>query len=182
MAAAVLVACGGDPSAAPTGGGGGGGTQRENPDLDFTGALEAPIEGCAPEPLPATGDAAGDCVARINQLRAACQKLPPLARWAEGEACADAHAAHDAETGEFHSGFVEKICTPRGLAQNECPAWPSVEDARVGCLQAMWDEGPGEPFEEHGHYLNMSSRAYSKVACGFHTTPEGDVWTVQNFE
>jgi len=35
-----------------------------------------------------------------------------------------------------------------------------------GCLQSMWDEGPGEPFSQHGSYLNMSITNYSKVACG----------------
>jgi hypothetical protein len=44
----------------------------------------------------------------------------------------------------------------------------------------MWDEGPGEPFSEHGHYLNMSSTQFSKVACGFSTSGQG-VWANQNF-
>ena len=46
----------------------------------------------------------------------------------------------------------------------------------------MWDEGPGEPFVEHGHYINMTNPDHSMVACGFYETPSGDVWSVQNFQ
>ena len=42
-------------------------------------------------------------------------------------------------------------------------------------------EGPGEPFSDHGHYINMTNESYTKVACGFYTTPGGAVWSVQNF-
>jgi len=49
-----------------------------------------------------------------------------------------------------------------------------------GWLQIVQDEGPGEPFWEHGHYINMSSTPYSKVACGFYTTPGGFICAVQN--
>ena len=49
-----------------------------------------------------------------------------------------------------------------------------------GCLDLMWAEGPG-PFESHGHYVNMTNPAYGEVACGFYTTPGGDVWAVQDF-
>jgi hypothetical protein len=46
----------------------------------------------------------------------------------------------------------------------------------------MWDEGPGEPFSAHGHYINMTNPAYGMVACGFFETPSGAVWSVQNFQ
>jgi hypothetical protein len=46
----------------------------------------------------------------------------------------------------------------------------------------MWDEGPGEPFSAHGHYINMSNTRYSEVACGFYETPDGKLWSVQNFQ
>ena len=46
----------------------------------------------------------------------------------------------------------------------------------------MWKEGPGTDFSKHGHYLNMSSTKYTKVACGFFTAPNGQVWAVQNFQ
>ncbi|MEM8608499.1 MAG: CAP domain-containing protein [Myxococcota bacterium] len=144
------------------------------------GPLKKPREGCAPSPPPSTGNPHDDCVARINQLRRKCQCLPPLKRWKGGEKCAKKHAKHDMRAG-IHAGFNGRICKPQGLAQNECPAWPSVEGVVDGCLQAMWDEGPGKRFSKHGHYINMSSLKYTEVACGFAKTGDGEVWSVQNF-
>jgi uncharacterized protein YkwD len=46
----------------------------------------------------------------------------------------------------------------------------------------MWDEGPGEPYSVHGHYINMTNPSYSMVACGFYETGGGSVWAVQNFQ
>ena len=145
------------------------------------GPLAEPIAGCTPGPVPDSGNFEADCVARINQFRWDCQCLPPLDRWTDGEACADEHAAYDSTNG-VHAGFREDICTPRGWAQNECPEWGSEASIVDGCLQMMWDEGPGEDFNEHGHYINMSSTTYTKVACGVYTTDAGKVWSVQNFE
>lgn len=145
-----------------------------------SGPLALPIPGCMPRPVPDTGDPYADCVARINQFRWECQCMPPLARWTEAESCADQHAEYDS-TRSPHSGFRDGICSMGGFGQNECPGWPSVDSTISGCLQAMWDEGPGEPFSEHGHYLNMTNTSFSMVACGFYTTPGGDVWAVQNF-
>jgi hypothetical protein len=145
------------------------------------GPLDAPIPNCEPAALPSTGDLREDCVRRINQLRWECQCLPPLRRWTEGESCADEHAEYDSTEGA-HAGFRDNICSPRGWAQNECPNWPSTSQIINGCLQAMWDEGPGEPYSEHGHYINMTNPSYSRVACGFYQTSAGRFWSVQNFE
>jgi hypothetical protein len=150
------------------------------------GPRAVPLPGCAPAPLPSTGDPLQDCVDRINQLRHECQGLAPLARWTDGEACAEAQAAYDAAEGQPHAGFEDDICSPLGRAQNACPAWDSVEGVLDRCLQLMWDEGPGRDFAEHGHYLNMTDPSHTRVACAFHTVPsgtrEGQVWAVQNFE
>lgn len=140
------------------------------------GPLDAPVENCSPAPLPSTGDPREDCVRRINQFRWECQCLPPLERWHQGEQCADQQAAYDEENNQYHAGFSEGICSPRGRAQNECPGYGTWDRVIGTCLQQMWDEGPGEPFSEHGHYINMSSTQYTKVACG-----SGDTWFVQNF-
>lgn len=141
-----------------------------------TGPLPTPIPGCAPQPLPSTGDAAQDCVDRINQFRWECQCLPPLERWADAEQCSDEQSADDQAIDSPHGNFG--ACGE--WAQNTCPNWGSEQDVIVGCLQAMWDEGPGEPFEAHGHYINMSSMNYTKVACGF-ASGGGGVWANQNF-
>lgn len=143
-----------------------------------SGPLALPIAGCMPEPLPSTGDPAQDCVDRINQFRWECQCLPPLMRWTDGEACASSNAEYDS-TRSPHDGFRSGMCES-GSGQNECPGWGSIDQTISGCLQQMWDEGPGEPFIEHGHYLNMTNSSFTMVACGFYEGPTG-VWAVQNF-
>jgi len=119
-----------------------------------------------------SGDASEACVDRINQYRGTLG-LPPYARWTRAERCADGQAESDSMSGEAHGAFTQ--C--REWAQNECPGWPGTPGGVIGeCLDAMWDEGPGG-----GHYENMSSSDYTEVACGFHVTPSGDVWAVQDF-
>lgn len=141
------------------------------------GPLAQPIAGCTPTPLAKTGDFGQDCVDRINQFRWECQCLPPLARWTEAEMCTDEQSGTDQQGGTAHANFG--MCSE--FAQNTCPDWPNENEVLDGCLQLMWDEGPGEPFEAHGHYINMSSTEYSKVACGRTTTKNAPVWSNQNF-
>ncbi len=142
-----------------------------------SGPLSAPIAGCTPPPATNSGDFHQDCVDRINQFRWECQCLPPLARWTEAESCTDTQSANDQNGGGAHGNFG--MCGES--AQNTCPNWGSESEVIGGCLQMMWDEGPGEPFSAHGHYINMSSTGHSRVACGFYTTSAGRVWAVQNF-
>ena len=117
-----------------------------------------------------------DCVDRINGFRAT-EGLPPYARWTSAESCTDSQARSDSQTGDAHGEFG--ACNEN--AQNECPGWDSVDDVIQGCLQNMWDEGPGEFNDGHGHYLNMSSTDYTQVACGFHEAADGEIWAIQNF-
>jgi hypothetical protein len=116
------------------------------------------------------------CVDRINELRASVD-LPPYERWKDEESCADGEARSDSRTGTPHGAFGS--CGES--AQNECPGWSSLDSIIHGCLDMMWAEGPGSDFQTHGHYINMTSTRYTKVACGFYKTPEGSVWAVQNF-
>ena len=51
-----------------------------------------------------------------------------------------------------------------------------------GCLQMMWNEGPGDFYGGHGHYINMSSTQYTKVSCGYYTLADGSVWATQDFQ
>lgn len=146
-------------------------------DICKDGPLATPIADCAPAPLSPTNDPAADCVDRINQFRAECQCLPPLERWVEGESCAEKHARYDAKNQSPHAGFRDQVCANGGWAQNECPGWGGGwEQVNRGCLKMMWDEGPGEDFMKHGHYINMSNPNYTKVACG-----GADGSYVQNF-
>jgi hypothetical protein len=139
------------------------------------------VPDCAPESPPTTGDFYQDCVNRINQFRWECQCLPPLERYPEAESCADQHAQYDYEVGQAHAGIRAGICEPGNGSQNECPDYAPRFDIIDFCLQQMWDEGPGEPYEEHGHYINMSDTGVTRVACGRYVTPEGNIWSVQNF-
>jgi hypothetical protein len=139
-------------------------------------------------PAASSGDVRQDCVDRVNQFRTQCACLPPLERWTDGEACADMMAQYDSGSGmSAHAGFQAKICNG-GNAQNECPGWRSEAQIVSGCLQQMWNEGPppstpctGSCFQTYGHFINMTNTRMKKVACGFYTTSEGQVWSVQNF-
>jgi hypothetical protein len=143
------------------------------------------IVGCSSDDGAAPGDTGGNdpyaaerkqCVDRINGFRATLS-LPPLANWTEKGTCTDGEAKSDSESGQAHGAFG--TCTER--AQNECPGWGSIKQTIDGCLQDMWDEGPGEPYSEHGHYINMSDANATRVACGFYEQPGGKVWAIQNF-
>ena len=172
---------GGTPTGtAGTGGTGGNTTTTTSTggnDPCASGPLALPIPSCAPNPPPSTGDFHQDCVDRINQFRWECQCLPPLQRWTEAESCTDQQSADDQNGGGPHGNFG--ACGEN--AQNTCPNWGSEGQVIGGCLQMMWDEGPGEPFSEHGHYINMSSTQYGRVACGSSVSSDG-VWSNQNFK
>ncbi|MGK4004538.1 CAP domain-containing protein [Sorangium sp. So ce1036] len=165
-------------------GGGGGGPGSGGNDGPGSGGSNG--GGGGPGSGGSSGSGGGDdgsgsvqqlCVDTINQHRATLG-LPPLMRWVEAESCSDGEAESDSKTGTAHGAFG--ACHEG--AQNECPGWPGPAESMIGrCLQMMWDEGPGEDFSKHGHFLNMSSTSYTKVACGFHTLPDGRVWAVQNF-
>jgi hypothetical protein len=125
------------------------------------------------------------CVNRINELREGIG-LGPLERWKDAETCSNRQSQEDLDGAGAHGNFGD--CGEFG--QNTCPGWPGGIDGIVGdCLDAMWSEGPPdqEPcedqcFQEHGHYLNMASTGFTKVACGFHTGPDGRTWSNQNFK
>jgi hypothetical protein len=120
-----------------------------------------------------SGDASEACVTQINAYRAQLG-LPAYERWTTAEACTDGQTQSDSQTGQAHGAFGQ--CDE--WAQNECPGWPGPPgDMILDCLAAMWSEGPGG-----GHYENMRSSSYERVACGFYTTPSGDVWAIQNFQ
>jgi hypothetical protein len=118
------------------------------------------------------------CVDAINQYRASIG-LAAYQRWTANETCADGQALSDAQANMAHSAFG--ACGE--FAQNECPDWPGPPLAMIPpCFQLMWAEGPGSDFQTHGHYINMSSTQYTKVACGFTVLQSGDVWAVQDFQ
>ena len=122
----------------------------------------------------------------MNQFRA-CVCLPPLARWNDGENCADMDAAYD-PAHSAHAGFIAGICTPEGNAQDECPGYSSETQVVILCIQQMFDEGPpptadctGDCYQMHGHYINMTNTRYTKIACGI-ATVSGKVTAVQDLQ
>jgi uncharacterized protein YkwD len=139
----------------------------------------ASLPACDDDGSSSYAEESSACVDRINELRATLD-LPALARWDDAESCANGQAKSDSETDTAHGAFGQ--CDE--YAQNECPGWPSTDSITEGdssCLQMMWDEGPGDDYSSHGHYINMTNTAYTEVACGFYTTTDGEVWAVQDF-
>jgi hypothetical protein len=129
-------------------------------------------------PSPDPNDPAQICVDQINLHRASIG-LGPLARWTAGEVCVSGESLHDSQTGTPHSAFGQ--CSE--WAQNECPGWPGTPAQMIpSCLQAMWNEGPGQDYSTHGHYINMTNPSYTKVACGFAIATNGSVWAAQDFQ
>ena len=137
------------------------------------------------------------CVDTINQLRAT-KSLPPLQRWTDGENCADLQATDDNKTGKAHGAWSsKKFGCDGGSGQNEC-----LGGGITGCLNSMWNEkdkagcagcdqctGPGgctgcdfygsQTGDVCGHYVNMSAKWFTKVACGFSSAGS---WAVQNYK
>jgi len=190
----------GNPQGRPDSGGAG---SMSTPDagtgMSTTGGDGGPCTmnlSCVLAAPPSTGDIRQDCVNRINQFRTTCACMKPLARWTAGEACADMDAQYDGMKMSGHAGAMANIC-PWGAAQDECPGDPSNQYVIGMCLQQMWSEGPPPAgttiaqcesaqmyatcYEMHGHFINMSNPAVTKVACGFYTTSSGAVWAAQNF-
>ena len=134
-------------------------------------------DGGVTDPTDTYAAARVTCVDEINKYRATLG-LAALAGWTSAAACADGQSKSDSESGKAHGAFG--AC--KESAQDECPNWPGPPDTLIkGCLQMMWAEGPGD-FATHGHYVNMSSTKYTAVACGFHQTPGGSFWAVQDFQ
>ncbi len=125
----------------------------------------------------ADGSAQGRCVSIINGYRQQVGVSPLLSRWTSAEACADSQCRSDSQTGQPHG--ASGSCGEH--AQNECPGWGSLDQILEGCLAAMFAEGPGQPYSQHGHYINMTNPGYTEVACGFYQTPDGRWWSVQDF-
>jgi uncharacterized protein YkwD len=116
---------------------------------------------------------AQQCFEIINKYRAKTN-LPPLQEWTAEETCATGQAKSDSETNSAHGAFTQ--CGE--MAQNECPGYPSpATDQLPECLADMYAEGPGG-----GHYENMTSTQYTKVACNVYQLADGSFWSVQDFK
>jgi hypothetical protein len=118
------------------------------------------------------------CVQIINQDRASLTPAsPPLTEATNEESCVDRQAQSDFDAGTAHHAFGQ--CGEQ--AQDECPDWSGTPtDIITNCLAQMWAEGPPAMGKDN-HWLNMSNKSYTKVACGFYQTPSGAWWATQDF-
>lgn len=152
--------------------------------------------GGASDPL---AEARRICLDEINRLRAT-RGLPPYAPWTEAQTCVDGQATSDEASGTPHGAWsAGSECNGNG--QNECLGGGAA--GIVGCLGRMWAEReqPGcagcdacaDAYDPScpncdffgsttgdvcGHYVNMSARYFTEVACGFSS---GGGWAAQNF-
>ena len=126
-----------------------------------------------------------DCLAIINEYRAT-ENLPPYTLAAEEkQTCADKQSADDLKSGEAHGHF--KDCGE--FAQNSGPNFSVSSNQNASAvaknyLEMMWDEkkliesgeadlNNGDDFMKIGHYKNMQSLSYTKVACGIAISADG---------
>ena len=141
------------------------------------------------------------CVDKINALRTT-KGLPALARWKEVETCVDQEATEDEMTGKAHGAWGSGKYTCNGSGQNECLG--AGVGGIEGCLDSMWGEkdqagcsgcdacadayNPSCPSCDFygkntgmvcGHYINMSAKYFTKVACGFSSLGG---WDAINFQ
>ncbi len=142
------------------------------------------------------------CVDKINALRAT-KGLPPYARWKEAEPCVDQQATYDEMNNKPHGAWGMKLYpTCNGSGQNECLG--QGPGGIEGCLDMMWAEkdqagcsgcdacsnayNPNCPNCDFygnqtgdvcGHYVNMSAKYFTKVACGFSSLGG---WDAINFQ
>lgn len=215
--ALVLTACG-DDTAANGGSGSGAGAEGGSSGTTSpttggatatggstsTGMGGAPSTGGSTSTSPDTTTTTGTgmdpyaalrqiCIDKINALRAT-KGLPPYARRASSEACADGQATADESANSPHSQFGQ--CGESG--QNEClGAGPNGIES---CLEQMWAEKDqagcsgcdacNQAYNPNcancdfygnntgdvcGHYVNMSALYFSEAACGFSSLGGWDV-------
>lgn len=142
-----------------------------------SGGSDAALGGDSGDPLAA---ARAQCVAIINMDRATLNPpSPPLIEATAQESCVDMQAQADYTANKAHSAWQQ--C--KESAQDECPDWPGPPSSiMTGCLAQMWAEGPPPPGVTDNHWLNMSNKQYTKVACGFYQEPGTNrYWATQDF-
>ena len=163
-----------------------------------SGSTTSASTGSGTDPHEAAREA---CVAKINALRIP-KGLPALARWKEVETCVDQQATEDEMTGKAHGAWGSGKYTCNGSGQNECLG--AGVGGIEGCLDSMWGEkdqagcigcdacadayNPSCPNCDFygknsgdvcGHYINMSAKYFTKVACGFSSLGG---WDAINFQ
>jgi uncharacterized protein YkwD len=129
-----------------------------------------------------------ELITLINQDRAA-HHAAPLALDAAQSKCSLKHAEHMAAQDYIsHDDFPSDVCTPHVYTGENVGMEPGDPMAGAAELdRLMMAEGPcphkgcpGGEFEQHGHYLNIISRRYTRVGIGVYIA-RGDVWITEDF-
>jgi hypothetical protein len=171
IAAALLVACGGDPSTLGSGGangsGGGSSSSQDNGSGEDSGGPVASSDGQY-------------CVDQLNVYRAKVGAAP-FTRSDALQTFATDGAKSDSQSNQPHGHFIATNGGGIAFAENEVPGWPQARFGSVravidGGLKMMFGEGPGG-----GHYENMTNKSYTQGGCGVYVTSQSEVWVTMDF-
>lgn len=126
-----------------------------------------------------------DCVDRVNKLRA-LENLSPLVREQDGEDSSDKDAYQNYATKTPHSSFS-------GDAQNECGLYSAISLILDDCIEKQMYYAEKSCYVKNssscyadkacqcGHYLNITNKSFTKIACGLYEAPDGKFKAVLNF-
>jgi hypothetical protein len=145
--------------------------------------------------------ARADCLDEINTLRAT-KSLVDYGRWQSAETCVDGEVTSDETNNAPHDAWLNNHDSCMGSGQNECEGQGAA--GIRGCIDSMWAEkdqpdcagcdacdtayDPSCPNCDFygalhgqvcGHYVNLSAKYFSEVACGFSSLGG---WDAMNFE
>ncbi|SHL58397.1 Cysteine-rich secretory protein family protein [Fibrobacter sp. UWH4] len=135
-----------------------------------------------------------DCLAKINEYRAT-EDMPPLTLAAEEkQTCTDDEAAADLASGKAHGHFGDCGESAQNSGPNFTASWlKNATGVSDYYLEMMWSEkqlvesgkadlNSAADFSKIGHYKNMRSASYTKVACGIALSADGKTgWFNVNF-
>ena len=121
-----------------------------------------------------------DCLDKINEYRATENLKPLTLASEEKQTCADKQSADDLASNEAHGHFGD--CGE--FAQNSGPNFSGNFQKNASAvaeyyLKMMWEDEKAKAeqgvteYAQIGHYLNMKSTSYTKVACGIALSADG---------
>lgn len=135
-----------------------------------------------------------DCLAKINEYRAT-EGMPALTLAAEEkQTCTDDQAAADLAENKAHGHFGDCGEWAQNSGPNFTASWlKTATDVSDYYLEMMWNEkklvesgaadlNSDADYGKIGHYKNMRSASYTKVACGISLSADGKKgWFNVNF-
>jgi hypothetical protein len=135
-----------------------------------------------------------DCLAKINEYRAT-EGMPALTLAVEEkQTCTDDQAAADLAENKAHGHFGDCGEWAQNSGPNFTASWlKTATDVSDYYLEMMWNEkklvesgaadlNSDADYGKIGHYKNMRSASYTKVACGISLSADGKKgWFNVNF-